>query len=143
MPIFHLVYRSVAADKLTQRDLEDILIISRTLNAQHRITGVLIYRDRSFLQLLEGDEKAVRDTLERIRRDRRNHDVQVLAEAVSDARLLQDWSMGWVDGDAAGPSAAELFELFDQTRQGRVLETREAISAIVRRFAVSSRQLIQ
>ena len=53
------------------------------------------------LQLLEGDETAVRDTYLRIRRDPRHFACVVISEATIPARQFDQWDMGLVrPGDA-------------------------------------------
>lgn len=110
--IFQLVYFSEAADDLSYTDIKEILEVSRTHNAKAEITGLLIYKDGHFLQLLEGTEDKVRVTLERIRHDDRNYKVKVLIEGPTKQRLFPTWSMAFHDGDIASnpnPSVEHLF----------------------------------
>lgn len=110
--IFHLVYFSEAADDLSYTDIKEILEVSRNNNARNEITGLLIYRDGFFLQLLEGTEDSVRSTLELIRHDDRNYKVKILCEGFIQERLFGSWSMAFHDGDIASkpnPSVEKLF----------------------------------
>lgn len=142
MPVFHLLYRSAASPDLEFRDLEDILLVSRIRNAQDGITGLLVYRDYAFVQLIEGEESRVRALVERIRGDRRNFNLTVLAEVTSDERIMPDWSMGWVDAGKIGVSSAQLFELFDLARDEEVFRTKQSVLTLLRKFSRDAKSMI-
>ena len=55
--------------------LSKIPLDARRLNARDDITGALICRADIYLQLLEGPEATVRQTMERIKRDDRHLEV--------------------------------------------------------------------
>ena len=95
--MFYLVYVSVAAEKVSKDDLLEILARSRTNNAEAGITGMLLYKDGNYMQVLEGEEKAVRDLYARIRRDPRHLGIVTLVEGRRDNRCFGDWSMGFQD----------------------------------------------
>ena len=67
---------------------------SRAHNAAAGITGVLVFSDGVFLQLLEGGRGAVSALYNRISRDPRHHDVVLLAYDEVDERRFAGWSMG-------------------------------------------------
>src|SRR3954454_5044238 len=58
--VFSLVYSSTTDHDWTQEELVGLLTYSRDWNAEHGVTGLLLYRDCIFMQLLEGDEDTVR-----------------------------------------------------------------------------------
>ncbi len=58
--MFFLVYVSSAVRPFSRVDLDDLLATSRANNARVGITGMLLYKDGNFMQVLEGDEEAVR-----------------------------------------------------------------------------------
>ena len=95
--MFYLVYVSVTAEKASKDDLLEILARSRTKNAEAGITGMLLYKDGNYMQVLEGEEKAVRDLYARIRRDPRHLGIVTLVEGRRDNRCFGDWSMGFQD----------------------------------------------
>jgi hypothetical protein len=73
--------------------LAGILATSRPRNARENITGALICRHDMFCQLLEGPEGNVESCLERILRDDRHVEVEVLLRVPVDKRMFGDWSM--------------------------------------------------
>lgn len=97
--IFHLVYLSHAIDGIAYSDIQSILNSSRINNEKNQVSGVLIFRDGYFLQLLEGKESDVLSTLGKVIQDRRHHHLQVIIEAVSNQRIFNSWEMNFLDGD--------------------------------------------
>lgn len=97
--VFHLVYLSHAKDNITYSDIQEILSSSKKNNTVNEISGVLLFRDGYFLQLLEGKEEAVLETLSRIIKDRRQHHLQTIIEVNSNQRIFQNWTMNFLDGD--------------------------------------------
>lgn len=95
------VYVSAARHAFTPAELEALLEKSRANNSRDGVSGVLLYRDGDFLQVLEGPEEAVRRTYARIARDPRHGGVIVLDESEITERNFGEWSMGFRRVDAA------------------------------------------
>ena len=108
-----LVYTSVANKALSASALDDILEVSRRNNAQCGITGVLLYGEQTFVQVLEGEPSAVNETLVRIEADERHSGLLTLCKKSTNARSFGDWSMGY---EAAPPDAGAQ-GLFDLSRE--------------------------
>lgn len=77
-------------------DLAAILEVSRRNNGAAGVTGLLCHIDGSFLQFLEGEEQAVRETFGRISQDERHADLIKVHDATIAERAFGDWSMGLV-----------------------------------------------
>lgn len=92
---YQLLYTSRAARPLGDADLAAILMASRDRNADRDITGLLLYGEQHFFQLLEGAEDAVRALFARIRTDRRHEALTVIATRQLDRRGFPGWSMGF------------------------------------------------
>ena len=92
MDIHQLIYSSqpFGYDEAT---LAGILLDARRLNAAHAVTGALICRRDVYLQLLEGPERAVHATYDRISRDDRHVDLRLHASGIVPERLFGAWSM--------------------------------------------------
>ena len=65
----------------------------REKNLRRKVTGLLLYKQGSFMQALEGEEDTVRGLYGRICGDPRHHDVSTLAEIGVAERQFPDWSM--------------------------------------------------
>ena len=91
--MIQISYISKATKAMSQDDLEEILRTSRENNARLGITGMLLYGNKTFVQILEGEEKAVNELVEKIKQDSRHADFQVLKKKTIDRREYADWSM--------------------------------------------------
>ncbi len=92
---FQLTYHSVAKPDLSAQDIRDIMEVSIKNNAELGITGCLMYNNGFFLQILEGDEKKVRDLFETISLDDRNDQVTMLSTDESQFRIFKEWAMAY------------------------------------------------
>ncbi|TAF99822.1 MAG: BLUF domain-containing protein [Betaproteobacteria bacterium] len=97
--LIRLVYTSRTLDILTPAALESILASSRKNNPLNGITGVLCTNGSVFLQMLEGGRKEVNETYNRIAKDPRHQDVQLLHFSEVTERKFAGWSMGKVSFD--------------------------------------------
>lgn len=93
--MYHLIYTSYAAHPLTQTELYDLLASARTKNLTQQITGMLIYLQDRFIQVLEGERGVVRDLMDIIREDPRHKKVTIVLEGTSQKRIFKNWSMGF------------------------------------------------
>lgn len=88
-----LLYASTSAQNRVEDDLGNILATSRRNNHANDVTGLLWTDGRRFLQVLEGDAKAVGETFERIGRDARHRAIVVLQDQEVAERSFGTWSM--------------------------------------------------
>lgn len=95
--LYHLSYVSNENTDITSNDLKNILDEARNSNEKNDITGLLLYRDKSFLQVLEGEKEKVLETFVKIERDYRHKDVEVLFSEPFDEREFTDWSMAFTN----------------------------------------------
>ena len=58
-----------------------ILAVAKAFNVQNEISGILVYKDQTFLHLLEGPQAAVQGLYRKIRKDPRHTDIQTLLNA--------------------------------------------------------------
>lgn len=96
-----LTYLSLATAPLDREGVIHLLAQARELNAEAEVTGMLLYADEQFIQVLEGDRADVEATMDRIRRDSRHRDVDVTLVEEIEARRFPTWSMGFRALDAA------------------------------------------
>ena len=93
---FH-VYASSAVRPLAAEELHQLLVTSRQNNLLLGISGLLLYKDGNFLQVLEGREAAVLGLVEKITYDRRHRDVTTLLQGFQSECQFPAWSMGFRD----------------------------------------------
>jgi hypothetical protein len=95
MSLHTLVYTSVASQKMTDDALKDILGKSRRKNDTGEITGMLLYMDPYFIQVLEGEEAAITTAFDRIKQDPRHQKVSIIYKKPIAERCFADWTMGF------------------------------------------------
>ncbi|MEQ8246500.1 MAG: BLUF domain-containing protein [Alphaproteobacteria bacterium] len=94
--VFRLVYSSKAVARIDDRELQRILSKARTNNPQHDLTGLLLFYEGEFLQVLEGPKDEVEALFKRISNDPRHVTVKRLDAREVHSRLFGDWSMAYV-----------------------------------------------
>ncbi len=81
---------------LPEVELERILAGARKKNLELGITGVLLFHNGEFVQLLEGPREAVLHVYhDIIVRDRRHRGLTIGWEGAIEQRRFRDWSMGY------------------------------------------------
>ena len=94
-PLYRLLYVSSASHRMSHQELVDLLQQSRRNNERQGITGMLLYKDGDFMQVIEGEEGAVRALFARIDQDPRHGGSTVLMQGPAETRLFGEWSMGF------------------------------------------------
>ncbi|WP_052573901.1 BLUF domain-containing protein [Haloferula sp. BvORR071] len=112
--MFQLIYVSTAARPMEAADLRAILGTARERNAELEITGMLVFHSGHFVQVLEGDETAVRGLLADIRSDGRHRNLRVIDESHHAVREFSDWSMAFRDLSLSSASAAGFSEFLNE-----------------------------
>ncbi len=99
--MYFLIYVSIAAKRYNGTELKGFLQEWRTNNERMDLTGMLLYKDGKFMQVLEGEEEAVKKLSSKIDRDPRHTQVNLLLEGPATYREFPDWSMGFTDLDSS------------------------------------------
>ena len=95
--MLQMIYTSEAKTKFSSAELQELLLIARRNNDRDAITGMLLYEDGTFLQVLEGENEVVEATYQRIAADKRHHKIMLIARFEVDHRSFHDWEMGFFD----------------------------------------------
>ena len=96
-PFLQLIYTSIATGPFSKDQLDTLLVKARAHNHSLNISGMLVYDDGFFIQVLEGPEKEVEELFNVIGKDRRHNTVRLLLRHQIEAKEFEDWSMGFVD----------------------------------------------
>ncbi|MDB4974675.1 MAG: hypothetical protein JWN48_3016 [Myxococcaceae bacterium] len=131
-----LIYASAARGLLDPVQLGDILAVARRNNARLGVTGILLYHQGSFFQVLEGPPDVLTALYARIAQDPRHaHLVELRTREIERASFAA-WSMGFVSLDprllsqlpgrhalssngTLRQEPEEVLALLDQFRQGQ------------------------
>jgi len=115
-----LLYVSKTPHQISVGDLDDILTQSRRNNSLLGITGLLLFIDGGFLQILEGDERAVRELYTRVATDARHADPQLMLDHEVPVRAFPEWSMGFERPCMDDPETAGMFGVAREAINGRL-----------------------
>lgn len=96
-----IVYISAARPGFEPRDLQEIFAAAAAANAQRAITGLLLYRDLEFMQVLEGPPPEIEALYRAICRDPRHTTIIKLLDREIPEREFPDWAMQLVDARGA------------------------------------------
>ncbi len=129
MQLSSLVYVSLATHPMSEEELGEILHVSRINNEQNDVTGMLLYRDQYFIQVLEGQEEKVQETYRKIQTDLRHQNLLIVHQEDISEREFDNWAMGFNHLDKIDSSDLPAFSDFlenpvDESffnNQGRVM----------------------
>jgi uncharacterized membrane protein (DUF373 family) len=139
--MIRLVYISQAVKPFSTDELMNLLRQCRQGNAANEITGVLLYFNECFVQVLEGKEEVVNKTLQKIKHDLRHHNLTELERSYIKKRHFPDWSMGFEEVDSAqlaGLNIEGLNHFFEGDKAGQDNElNHKLLSALMNHFNAS------
>ena len=95
MSLLCLVYTSLANQKMSDDNLKDLLKKARIKNERLNMTGMLLYLDPFFIQILEGEEAIVNETYNIIKQDSRHVQVKLIYKKPIEERSFPNWTMGF------------------------------------------------
>jgi hypothetical protein len=99
--MIQLVYASAARQEFTTPELAELLARARERNTELEVSGLLLYKSRSFLQVLEGERDHVDPLYERIGKDRRHDHILLIVRRTVEERTFSGWSMGFANVNLA------------------------------------------
>lgn len=93
--LFEIIYHSQASVSTDDIEIGKILETAREFNKEHNITGCLLYHNRQFLQILEGDFQILNELYTKIKEDKRHKNVVTLHMQEMQNRLFDHWTMAY------------------------------------------------
>jgi hypothetical protein len=125
--LIHLIYVSTATRELSEEDLLQLLARARTKNARLNLTGMLLYAENNFFQVLEGEPAIVNELFQTISQDERHMKmVTIIREPIS-KRSFGEWTMGFAD--LTSSDLQEITGLNDFFREGSTFAQLNAVRA--------------
>ncbi|MBP2831411.1 BLUF domain-containing protein [Aquimarina sp. U1-2] len=97
--LFEVSYRLMAKTGIDEKEITDILSVSRKNNKVYDITGSLIYHRGIFFQLIEGSKKDVLYIYDKIKKDKRHFDVQTIWQGTKMSREFENWNMAMISDE--------------------------------------------
>jgi hypothetical protein len=95
--MYQLIFVSSASTDLTQVQFMDLALRARARNMELGITGVLAYKNRSFMQVIEGDEDRVKQLFASIEKDPRHTLISIVSEVEINSREYGGWAATFFD----------------------------------------------
>lgn len=77
---YAISYVSTARMDLQEQEIDNIMVKTNEYNTAHNITGFLLYNERNFFQLLEGEKEIILNLYEKIKQDRRHKNIIKILE---------------------------------------------------------------
>lgn len=93
MGLYQLIYMSeLATDESVLNSIHSHAVRNNTART---VTGMLLFSQGRFLQVLEGERKDVQHTFDRIQEDSRHDHVTLISEQTIAERCFSHWNMGF------------------------------------------------
>ena len=97
--IHYIIYMSAATGFMKDDDLLTLLNECQEKNSINDISGILLYKDGSFMQYIEGEQKNIKALYNKICWDKRHRHVIKIQEGNSRERIFEGWTMGFYNMD--------------------------------------------
>lgn len=88
-----LVYVSTRKPNCTQEEIDNILAACKKNNPPLGITGVLLYNDEKFIQLVEGEAKVLMTLYDKIKTDDRHKNCMMISYSPIKEKSFPSWHM--------------------------------------------------
>ncbi|GAA4277204.1 BLUF domain-containing protein [Aquimarina mytili] len=107
---YTISYVSTSNPNVSDIDITQLMDYVKTQNCLLNITGILIYSDGNFLQVLEGAKEVITTLFEKIKKDPRHYNIiKMLDKEISDTSFSDYHSSFTVISDHDGPIELQKF----------------------------------
>lgn len=89
-----LVYVSNRKSNCTEAEIEKILSACKKNNPPLEVTGVLLYSDTKFIQMVEGEAKVITGLYDKIKLDNRHSNAMMISYGPIKEKSFPSWHMG-------------------------------------------------
>ncbi|BDT76612.1 blue-light sensor BLUF [Polynucleobacter yangtzensis] len=109
--LVELSYQSEAVSDMSFLGLMRLLESARAFNQTNGISGILLYDNQQFGQIIEGERASVMKAWKRIQEDKRHHRIELLEIREISERSYPDWLLRFYGGETLTrdyPALAEM-----------------------------------
>lgn len=109
--LVELSYLSEAVSDMSFLGLMRLLESARAFNQTNGISGILLYDNQQFGQIIEGERASVMKAWKRIQEDKRHHRIELLEIREISERSFPDWLLRFYGGETLTrdyPALAEM-----------------------------------
>lgn len=135
--MYRVTYTSRASRIFTSATLAAINAVSRRNNSAFGVSGLLVYHDRLFFQVLEGEEAVLIRLMEKIAKDPRHLGLDIVAHGPIEQRAFTTWRLCCApEGPQACAGSAVLQDLVpaNSDLRGRDPEVRRHVRTFLSRL---------
>jgi len=127
--LVELSYLSEAVSDMSFLGLMRLLESARAFNQKNAISGILLYDNQQFGQIIEGERASIMKVWKRIQEDKRHHRVELLEIREIAERSFPDWLLRFYGGDTLTrdyPALAEMVGGMDKHSLALMNKMRQA-----------------
>ena len=115
-----IIYFSSSKKYLNPEEISELLSKSRENNLKNNITGVLLYFNGDFLQVIEGPKVALLELFEDIKKDERHTGILTVFNKNIKERHFPNWNMGFSYTDYEKLRKLSGIENFNKTELSKI-----------------------
>ena len=126
--LVELSYLSEAVSEMSFLGLMRLLESARAFNQKNGITGILLYDNQQFGQIIEGERASIMKVWKRIQEDKRHHRIELLEIREITERAFPDWLLRFYGGETLTkeyPALAEMVGGMDKHSHALMNKMRE------------------
>ncbi|MGY5846637.1 BLUF domain-containing protein [Salegentibacter sp. HM20] len=97
---YAISYVSTVSSSLYDEEIQEALHFSKNWNNDNSITGILLYSQGNFFQVLEGDQEKLKKLFQRIKDDERHYDIITIFEKEVEAQKFDEYDAGFISLDS-------------------------------------------
>lgn len=90
-----ICYISNQTKQLSENELDALFQFILENNPPRNITGILLYNNGIFLQVLEGEKEVLKNLFKSIKADQRHHNVLTVLEQKIESRIFENYKAGF------------------------------------------------
>jgi hypothetical protein len=102
LSMFYLLYVSSAVKLMDNDELLKLHQVSQKNNKKSEITGMLLYQEGNFMQIIEGNKERVLELFSKVTMDKHHKDIYKIMSGSIEKRNFNDWSMGFCNMNETG-----------------------------------------
>ena len=127
--LVELSYLSEAVSDMSFLGLMRLLESARVFNQKNGITGILLYDNQQFGQIIEGERASIMKAWKRIQDDKRHHRIELIEIREIEARKFPEWLLRFYGGETLTrdyPALAEMVGGMDKHSLALMNKMRES-----------------
>ncbi len=132
--MYQLLYLSTAVNLMTNDELDSLLSEAKKNNHVNNVTGMLVYHDGCFIQILEGEKNEIKSLFNKISHDPRHKSIYLIDERDIDSRSFETWDMAFkilTKNDLVNfPSLKQMINNTEKNKLAKLTDIEEAFISI-------------